>query len=130
MAELNPKRAEFVRQFLVDLNGTQAAIRAGYSPKTASTQAEQLLRILEVQEAVAKGQAQKAADTGRTALDVLRDIQACTISAKQGGDLKTALRGLELEGKHFGMFTDKLALSGGLDFRGSITVRRSSDGTK
>jgi phage terminase small subunit len=35
MAKLTPKQEEFCRQFLLDLNSTQAAIRAGYSPKTA-----------------------------------------------------------------------------------------------
>jgi len=122
MAGLNPKRARFVAEYLVDLNGTQAAIRAGYSQKTASTQAEQLLRILEVKQAIAEGQAQKAAEIGRTALDVIRDIQADTRSARESGDLKTALKGLELEGKHLGMFKDRLDVSGGLEFRGTIEI--------
>lgn len=130
MAGLNPKRAEFVRQYLVDLNGTQAAIRAGYSPKTAYAQANQLLNILEVKEAIAAGQSEKGLEVGRTAQGVLKDIMECTAQAREDGDLKTALKGLELQGKHLGMFTENLALSGGVEFRGSITVRRSSDGAK
>lgn len=127
MAELNPKRAEFVRQYLVDLNGTQAAIRAGYSPKTARQQADQLLSKLDVREAVAKAQAEKASEVGRTAQDVLKDIMECTTQAREDGDLKTALKGLELQGKHLGMFTDKLNLSGAVDFHGIVEVVKSGN---
>ena len=41
---LTAKQARFVEEYLVDLNGTQAAIRAGYSPKTAAATASRLLR--------------------------------------------------------------------------------------
>ncbi len=37
MAELNHKRRRFVDEYLVDLNATQAAIRAGYSPRSAGS---------------------------------------------------------------------------------------------
>ena len=40
---LNPKQERFVAEYLVDLNGTQAAIRAGYSPHTAVVQGSRLL---------------------------------------------------------------------------------------
>lgn len=43
------KRARFVEEYLVDLNGKQAAIRAGYSRKTAELQASRLLRCPKVQ---------------------------------------------------------------------------------
>ena len=33
--KLTPKQQQFVREYLIDFNATQAAIRAGYSPKTA-----------------------------------------------------------------------------------------------
>lgn len=44
MGELNPKHARFVDEYLKDLNATQAAIRAGYSPKTAGVQGSTLLK--------------------------------------------------------------------------------------
>lgn len=124
MAALNPKRARFVAEYLVDLNGTQAAIRAGYAKNSANEQAARLLANDSVKQAVAEGQKQKAAKTGRTALDVLQDIQACTRAAKEDGDLKTALRGLELEGKHLGMFTDKVEHSGSVASPLVINLRR------
>ncbi|RQR87643.1 MULTISPECIES: terminase small subunit [unclassified Burkholderia] len=51
--DLSPKAALFVNEFLRDLNGTQAAIRAGYSAKTAATQASRLLKNVQVQRAIA-----------------------------------------------------------------------------
>lgn len=46
---LTPKQLAFCEQYIIDLNGTQAAIRAGYSPKTANEQAAQLLAKLSIQ---------------------------------------------------------------------------------
>ncbi len=50
---LTPKQHRFVTEYLVDLNATQAAIRAGYSPKTAPQQGSRLLRNAVVQQAIA-----------------------------------------------------------------------------
>ena len=47
---LTPKQEAFCREYLIDLNGTQAAIRAGYSKRTANEQAAQLLAKLNIQE--------------------------------------------------------------------------------
>jgi phage terminase small subunit len=49
---LHRKQARFVEEFLVDLNGKQAAIRAGYSPKTAEVQASRLLNYPKVRVAL------------------------------------------------------------------------------
>ncbi len=51
-SSLNPKQLAFVREYTKDFNGTQAAIRAGYSKKTAQEQSSQLLSKLIIQEAV------------------------------------------------------------------------------
>ncbi len=52
--KLSPKRQRFVDEYVVDLNGTQAAIRAGYSEKTAASQAERLLRNVDVAAEIAE----------------------------------------------------------------------------
>ena len=52
MRKLTPKQQRFVEEYLVDLNATQAAIRAGYSKKTAASQGERLLRNVEIQAAI------------------------------------------------------------------------------
>jgi phage terminase small subunit len=49
---LTPKQAQFVEEYLVDLNGKRAAIRAGYSAKAAEVQASRLLRNANVQQAL------------------------------------------------------------------------------
>src|SRR4051794_12014195 len=50
--KLTPKQAKFVQEYLVDLNATRAACRAGYSPATAGQQADRLLRNAKVAAAV------------------------------------------------------------------------------
>ena len=48
MAKLTEKQQRFVEEYLVDLNATQAAIRAGYSVKTADVQGSRMLRNVKV----------------------------------------------------------------------------------
>jgi phage terminase small subunit len=52
MAGLPPKQARFVEEYLTDFNGAQAAIRAGYSPKTARVQASKMLAKVSIREAL------------------------------------------------------------------------------
>jgi phage terminase small subunit len=54
MDELTPKIKRFCEEYIKDLNGTQAAIRAGYSPKTANEQSSQLLAKLNVKDFIAE----------------------------------------------------------------------------
>ena len=49
---LNEKQKRFVLEYLIDLNATQAAIRAGYSKKTAYSMGQQNLKKLEIQKAI------------------------------------------------------------------------------
>ncbi len=71
---LTAKQAAFVREYLVDLNATQAAIRAGYSPKTAEQQGFQLLKKTSVAQAVAAAQQERAKRTEITADRVLQEL--------------------------------------------------------
>lgn len=52
MAKLTPKQQRFVDEYLIDLNATQACIRAGYSEKTANEQGTQNLAKLSIQQAI------------------------------------------------------------------------------
>lgn len=54
MGSLNAKQEAFCREYIIDLNGTQAAIRAGYSEKTAQEQSSRLLSNVKVSERVAE----------------------------------------------------------------------------
>lgn len=60
---MNRRQSAFVDEYLIDLNATQAAIRAGYSAKTASSQGERLLRNVEVSAAVSAAQAERSKRT-------------------------------------------------------------------
>jgi phage terminase small subunit len=52
--KLTPKQERFCEEYLIDLNGTQAAVRAGYSEKTAKEQAARLLTNVNLQEYISK----------------------------------------------------------------------------
>ena len=52
MPKLALKRQRFVDEYLVDLNATQAAIRAGYSSKTARAQGQRMLTNVDIQQAL------------------------------------------------------------------------------
>jgi phage terminase small subunit len=61
MAKLSAKQQRFVDEYLIDLNATQAAIRAGYSVRTSSSQGERLLRNVEVQKEIQSAKAKRSA---------------------------------------------------------------------
>lgn len=108
MPKLTDKQTAFVREYLVDLNATQAAIRAGYSERTAYSVGQRLLKKVEIQRAVAAAQAKRARRVEIKAEDVLRGVIEVTTQARDSGDLKTALKGYELQGKHLGMWTERV----------------------
>ena len=56
MAKLTAKQQRFCDEYLIDLNATQAAIRAGYSKRTAAASAARLLRNVKVQEYISEKQ--------------------------------------------------------------------------
>nr|WP_253950699.1 terminase small subunit [Novosphingobium sp. SG751A] len=68
---MNDKQLRFVEEYLVDLNATQAAIRAGYSAKTAYSQGERLLRHVEVARAITERKTDRSVKTGIDAQWVL-----------------------------------------------------------
>lgn len=64
MAKLTEKQQRFIDEYLIDLNATQAAIRAGYSVKTADKQGYQLLEKTRVAEAISEKMAERSRRTG------------------------------------------------------------------
>lgn len=68
------KQDRFVKEYLIDLNATQAAIRAGYSPKTANEQGARLLANVSVQEAIAKAMAERSKRTGISQDRVIQEL--------------------------------------------------------
>lgn len=110
--ELNGKQDMFCREYLIDLNATQAAIRAGYSAKTANRIAAKLLSKVDIQNRITELKAQRNDEVGITAAYVLRRLveidQMDVIDIlTESGDLKpirdwplcwrTTLSGLDIQ---------------------------------
>lgn len=72
MGKMTAKQQRFCDEYLIDLNATQAAIRAGYSKKTAMEQGYQLLQKTSVQEYIADRMAEKEAELIASQDEVLR----------------------------------------------------------
>ncbi len=64
MAKLTEKQRRFAAEYLIDLNGTQAAIRAGYSARTANEQASRMLANVSIQQAISEAMAERSKRTG------------------------------------------------------------------
>lgn len=134
---LSDKQRRFVQEYLVDLNATQAAIRAGYSERTASRIGPQLIGKNWVREAIEKAQAKRAQRVEVTQDYVIsnlveiveRSMQRAPVTNRKGEqikdskgrnvwcfDAKAANKALELLGKHLGLFSDRVQteVSGGL----------------
>lgn len=133
-AELTPKQQRFIQEYLIDLNGAQAAIRAGYAPGSAKVRASRLLDNPAVADAIAARRAVLEQETGVTQQWVLqklrenveRAMQAEPVLDREGKetgeyryDGAVANSALNLLGKHLGMFGDRLDLtSNGRPIRG------------
>lgn len=129
---LNDRQQRFVDEYLVDLNATQAAIRAGYSSKTARQIGQNLLTKVDIQQAISAAQSKRQERTELTADEVIRDlrevrdicmgrktVKVVEVVKYEGEatphevdalvfDANGANKALELLGKHIGMFGDKL----------------------
>ncbi len=77
---LNARQELFALEYLKDLNATQAAIRAGYSPKTAGSQAERLLKHVEIAARVQRAKEERIERVKVEADDVLRELLICVRS--------------------------------------------------
>jgi phage terminase small subunit len=69
-----------VEEYIVDLNGKQAAIRAGYSPKTAEVQASRLLSFAKVRKAIKAAMDSRSRRTGITADRVVLELEKLAFS--------------------------------------------------
>jgi phage terminase small subunit len=71
---LNPKQSRFVQEYLIDLNATKAAIRAGYNSKTANQTGPRLLVNVGIAAAIAGAQAERGQRTGITQDRVIQEL--------------------------------------------------------
>lgn len=167
MAKLTAKQQRFVDEYLVDLNATQAAIRAGYSTKTAEQLGYQQLQNPSVRARVDEALATRSKRTGVNADRVVQElariafvnptevVNAGDATLKEDADendtaaiasvkvkivdgdfssvereIKFAdkLKALELLGKHLGMFTDNVKLTGDVGVTIVNDIPRKTDG--
>lgn len=133
MASLKDERQiRFVEEYIKDLNATQAAIRAGYSKKTARSQGARLLTNVDILEAIQEAKEERSErtkiDQDYVLTNIQKVIERCMqvqqvdncLTQTEDGELaqafmfkeQGALKGLELLGKHLGMFKDKIEHSG------------------
>ena len=89
---MTKKQKRFVEEYLIDLNATQAAIRAGYSPNTANEQGSQNLVKLSIRNAIDKAIAERSKRTGVNADRVVRELaKIAFVNAGEIVDFDTAL---------------------------------------
>ena len=82
---MTPKQAAFVSEYMLDHNGTQAAIRAGYSKHTARQQAVELLASGEVQQAIKVAETAAQQRNALTLDDLLSELEDARQLAKSEG---------------------------------------------
>lgn len=129
VARLTAKQQRFCDEYLIDLNATQAAIRAGYSSKYANTNAAKLLQITTIKNFIDKRMAEKESELIADQDEVLRyltavmrgDSSAHVLARDEVGadrviekppDEKERLRAAELLGKRYGLYSEKVDISG------------------
>lgn len=127
--KLTAKQQRFCDEYLIDLNATQAAIRAGYSKKTARVIATENLTKPAISEYIEKRMAEKEAELIANQDEVLRyltsvmrgESQASVLARNEIGadkviekppDEKERLKAAELLGKRYCLFSDKVNLDG------------------
>ena len=126
---LNEKQQRFCDEYLIDLNATQAAIRSGYSKKTAYSQGQRLLKHVEIKAYIDARMAEKQQELiadqdevlkyltsvlrgeSQSEIVVVENIGDFTSEARRiqkAPDEKERLKAAELLGKRYNMFSDKM----------------------
>ena len=128
---LTERQQLFFKEYLIDSNATQAAIRAGYSKKTAYSQGQRLLKNVEgrrlLQEMMQQREKELVADQdevlkyltevlrGKSVAHVLaRDEIGADRVIQKPPDEKERLKAAELLGKRYSLFTDKVNVEGAI----------------
>jgi phage terminase small subunit len=108
---LTPKQQRFVEEYLVDLNSSAAARRAGYTGD-ANTIGPRLLANVGVSQQIAAGRKRLSESTQRTIADAMADIRRRGQMAEDEGEWGPAIKAAELEAKHLGAFVERLEHTG------------------
>lgn len=109
---MTPKQARFVSEYLIDMNATAAAKRAGYKNPEIGRQLITKNNVAAAIAAAIKKREKKTEITAEYVLSNLKTIVERCMSSSEF-DARGAAKALELLGKHLGMFTDKVKVEGG-----------------
>jgi len=100
---LTPRQAMFAREYLVDRNATQAAIRSGFSVNSAKQLGSRLLTYVDVKQEIQRLQELQETETRVDQNFVIRGLQEIALHGEQESN---RVRSYELLGKHLRMFVD------------------------
>ena len=107
--QLSSNQTRFLSEYPIDRNATAAAIRAGYSPKTASSQGARLLKNVKIIKALAetdRARGERCKVDADEILGELLKIARARVDPKAPVRIQDKLKALELAGKHIGLFND------------------------
>lgn len=117
-AKLTAKQSRFAEEYLIDLNATQAAIRAGYSAKTARQAGAENLSKPNIASAVAEGAEKRVQKAEVTAHDVISGLYREATREGDGSSHSARVSAWGLLGKYHKLFTDRIEA----DVSGEISV--------
>ncbi len=104
---MNPKQERFVQEYLIDLNATQAAMRAGYSAHTAKQQGSRLLTNDDVQEAIQTAQAEFRERMEVSKKSVTAQLDTAYCMARDNGQTAVMVQSTMGIAKVHGLLVDK-----------------------
>lgn len=107
--KLTKKQRAFIKEYKANGgNSTQAAIKAGYSEKTAYSIGSENLTKPEIKEALAEHEKKMQEKYEYTIEKMVQELDEEKINADSVGNVSAALKAIELKGKAFGLFVDKV----------------------
>lgn len=131
---MTDKQRFFVAEYLKDFNATQAAIRAGYSEKSARNRAYELLVNKDIKAAITEYVenllSAEASGLKKRILGELSSIAFDPLPDDSSRSERDRLKALELLGKYMSLFTDKVEHSGAVKVAASVDISSLSDEAK
>lgn len=109
---MNHRRSKFIPEYLLCGNATEAAIKAGYSQKTAYSQGQRLLKNVEILRGINESQERLQIEAEVKLSDVVSHIR---VLAFQGESQAIKLKALDMLMKHFGGYADNYKILAMLD---------------
>jgi phage terminase small subunit len=120
---LTPKQQRFVDEYLIDLNATQAAIRAGYAQKAAYATGAENLKKPQIAAAIAAKQAVRSERTEVTQDMVVAGLLTEARLDGEGSSHSARVQAWGLLARHLGMLTDKVKVTGEVTAVTEVMVR-------